>query len=119
METLRTVTNLIPSARKEGDTILMAVNGELDLHNSPEFRTQVLDFVRKNHPKRVVFDMQAVPYMDSSALAVLVETLKTVMKTNGKVCLVGLQPRVKGLLEIARLSTIFYICADEAEALSK
>ena len=36
----------------------------------------------------------------------------------GRVFLVGLQPRVKGLLEIARLGTIFTITVDEAEALT-
>jgi anti-anti-sigma regulatory factor len=32
--------------------------------------------------------------------------------------LVGLQPRVKGLLEIARLNTIFVIAASEQQALA-
>jgi hypothetical protein len=33
--------------------------------------------------------------------------------------LTNLQPRVKGLLEIARLDSIFMIAADENEALAK
>ena len=44
--------------------------------------------------------------MDSS-VAVLVETLQKVRKTGGKVYLTNLQPRVQGLIEIARLGTIF------------
>jgi hypothetical protein len=33
--------------------------------------------------------------------------------------LTDLQPRVKGLLEIARLDSIFVVAKDEAEALSR
>jgi anti-anti-sigma factor len=57
--------------------------------------------------------------MDSSAIAVLVEALQKMRKTGGKVFLTNLQPRVKGLLEIARLDSIFGISATEEEALAK
>jgi anti-anti-sigma factor len=57
--------------------------------------------------------------MDSSAIAVLVEMLQKVRKGGGQIFLTNLQPRVKGLLEIARLDTIFVLAADENEALAK
>jgi anti-anti-sigma factor len=119
METINTGTDLIPTARKEADALVLSIYGELDLHNSPELRTHLLDLINRQQPKRLVLNLGQVPYMDSSALAVLVESLKRLMKTNGKVFLVNLQPRVKGLLEIARLATIFVICKDESEALLK
>jgi anti-anti-sigma factor len=55
--------------------------------------------------------------MDSSAIAVLVEALQKLRKTGGKIYLTNLQPRVKGLIEIARLNTVFVCVTDEAEAL--
>ena len=51
-------------------------------------------------------------------LAVLVEAMQRLRKLKGKVCLVNLQPRVKGIIEIARLNSVFGICADDAEALA-
>jgi len=45
--------------------------------------------------------------------------LQKLKKSSGKLYLTNLQPRVKGLLEIARLETIFVLCVDEAEALKK
>src|SRR4051812_22958969 len=119
MEILRTTTPLIPSARKELDCLVLAVRGELDLHNSPELRTSLLDLIQRQAPRKLILNLAQVPYMDSSALAVLVESLKKLLKTGGQVLLVELQPRVKGLLEIARLTTVFGICANEAEALAK
>jgi anti-sigma B factor antagonist len=47
--------------------------------------------------------------MDSSAIAVLVEMLQKLRKIKGEIHLSHLQPRVKSLLEIARLDSIFKI----------
>ncbi len=62
-----------------------------------------------------MLNLTQVPYMDSSAIAVLVEMRRKLK--GGKEMLTDLQPRVKGLLEIARLGSIFGIVANEAEAL--
>ena len=64
-----------------------------------------------------MLNLAQVPYMDSSAIAVLVELLQKIRKNSGRVFLTNLQPRVKGLLEIARLGSIFGIVNDEADAL--
>ncbi|QOV87484.1 STAS domain-containing protein [Humisphaera borealis] len=119
MSELRTSTEMVPSARVEGDALVLSVRGEIDLHNSPELRTEVLDLLNKQSPKRLILNLGQVPYMDSSAIAVLVESLQKVRKSGGRVLLTDLQPRVKSLLEIARLGSIFVICKDEAEALTK
>lgn len=114
---LRTTSELISAARIEGNAVVVAVRGEIDLQNSPELRTELIDLLVKHAPQRVVLNLARVPYMDSSAIAVLVELLQKVRKTGGKVYLTTLQPRVKGLVEIARLGSIFGIVKDEAEAL--
>ena len=110
---------LVASTRVEGNAAIVVVRGEIDLHNSPELRTALLALLQANQPKKLVLNLSQVPYMDSSAIAVLVESLQKLRKTAGRVFLTGLQPRVKGLLEIARLDTIFVIAKDEAEAIAK
>ncbi len=65
---LKTATELVPTARFEGDALIIAVRGEIDLHNSPEVRTEVLDLIAKHAPHRLIFNLAEVPYMDSSAL---------------------------------------------------
>lgn len=117
MTPLKTDTDLVPSARKEGDSVIASIHGDIDLHNSPELRQAILLLLQQNSPKKLVLNLTQVPYMDSSAIAVLVEALQKMRKVGGKVCLTNLQPRVQGLLEIARLGTIFVIAKDEAEAL--
>jgi anti-sigma B factor antagonist len=119
MSELKTGTDLVPGARVEGEMIFATLKGEIDLHNSPLVRSALLDMLEQHQPKKLILNLSAVPYMDSSAIAVLVESLQKIRKTGGKIFLTDLQPRVKGLLEIARLDAIFGICKDEAEAVGK
>lgn len=113
--------NLVPSTRVDSASgaVVAALKGEIDLHNSPVVRGTLLELLAKHQPKKLVLNLSQVPYMDSSAIAVLVESLQKIRKNGGKIYLTDLQPRVKGLLEIARLDSIFGICKDEAEALAK
>jgi anti-anti-sigma factor len=111
-------TDLVPAARREGDAVIATLHGEIDLHNSTELRTAMLGTLLHSGPKKLILEMSDVPYMDSSAVAVLVEALKKIQKLGGRVYLVNPQPRVRGLLEIARLHTLFVIVASESDALS-
>ncbi|HTW95955.1 MAG TPA: STAS domain-containing protein [Tepidisphaeraceae bacterium] len=108
------------TAASPADGVVVAtIRGEIDLHNSAQIRTDLLAALQNKRPKKLILNLQQVPYMDSSAIAILVEMLKEMRKSGGKLLLVNLQPRVRGLLEIARLDAIFTICRDEAEALAK
>ena len=117
MSDLTRGSDLISAARQEGEALILSVRGEIDLHNSPELRTELLELLARTNARRLVLDLGQVPYMDSSAIAVLVEALQKLRKTGGRVFLLNLQPRVKGLLEIARLVSIFTVVKDEQEAL--
>jgi anti-anti-sigma factor len=110
---------MIPASRREGEAAVIAVHGEIDLHNSPELRQEVLALLAEPGVKKLVLNLAEVPYMDSSAIAVLVEALQKLRKIGGKICLTDLQPRVRGLLEIARLDSIFVLAKDEADALAR
>lgn len=116
---LDTGSDMINRVRQRGEALLAEVHGEIDLHNSPDLRAQVMRLLEQTKSKKLILNLGDVPYMDSSAIAVLVEALQRLRKLSGAVYLTNLQPRVKGLLEIARLETIFNVCADEAAALAK
>ncbi|MBI1367271.1 MAG: anti-sigma factor antagonist [Planctomycetes bacterium] len=90
------------------DGVCVALSGEIDLSRSPELRTGLIEIVGAK-PARLVVDMTAVPYMDSSGVATLVETLQRQRKNQGKMILCGLQPKVRSIFEIARLDMVFTI----------
>ena len=119
-EPLPNTSKLVQGARRVGgDSVRAALVGEIDLHNSPQVRAALLETLQREQPKRLILNLAEVPYMDSSAIAVLVESLQKIRKTGGKIYLTNLQPRVKGLLEIARLDAIFILTGSEEEAMSK
>src|SRR5690348_16938205 len=97
-------SDLMPAVRLVGDALIVSVRGEIDMHNSPQLRSEMLQLLKTNKPRKLIVDLAQVSYMDSSAVAVLVESLKTMHRFGGKVCLLNLQPRVKGILEISRLN---------------
>lgn len=93
------------------------VAGDIDLSHSVEFQQQLLALLDKKPPK-IVVNLAAVPYMDSSGVASLVKVLSRARKIGSVLHLVGLTPRVKSLFEITRLDSVFSIRATEAEALA-
>jgi anti-anti-sigma factor len=110
--------DLLSADQPQPGVVVGTVRGEIDLHNSPSLRKGLMDALRRWQPKKLILKMDAVPYVDSSAIAVLVEILKELRRKDGRVLLSGLQPRVKGLLEIARLDSIFVIVKDEQAGLA-
>jgi anti-sigma B factor antagonist len=118
-ETIPTQSAVLPSAKRVGANLVAVVKGDVDLKTSPDLRTALLSLIKDKIPERLILDLSATSYMDSSAIAVLVEMLQKTRKSGGKVCLIRLQPRVRGLLEIARLDTIFTLAETEEEAMKK
>jgi len=119
MSDTKITQELVAAPRIVGNAVIVKVNGDIDLHNSAELRAALLRALAPKPPKKFVMNLANVPYMDSSAVAVLVELLQKVRPGGGQVFLAGLQPRVKGLLEIARLDTIFALVTSEEEALAR
>jgi anti-sigma B factor antagonist len=99
----------------EGDRAVVRLLNDIDMDCSPDVRAVLLDLTERKIPK-IAIDLSGVPHMDSSGLATLVEALQRVKKYNGKLVLFGLQPRVKSVFEIAKLTDIFAIKADETKA---
>ena len=99
----------VADAKVEGDTAAFTLKGEIDLHSSPDLRTDLLNALHGGEVKTLRLNMAGVPYVDSSAIAVMVEALQRLRKVGGKVVLADLSSRVKGLLSIARLDSIFTV----------
>lgn len=98
-------------------TEILALEGEIDLHRSPEIK-ELLQPPIQRKVARILLDLSRVSYMDSSGLAVVIEALQSVLAYGGKFGLFGLQQSVRSIFEIARLDQVFDIFPDEATALA-
>jgi anti-sigma B factor antagonist len=98
-------------------TEILALDGEIDLHRSPEIKEALQPPIKRKAP-RILLDLSRVTYIDSSGLAVVIEALQQVLAYGGKFGLFGLQDGVRNIFEIARLDQVFEIFRDEATALA-
>jgi len=96
---------------------VLPLEGEIDLHVSPEVAASLRTMIAKK-PKNLVVDLSRVTYMDSSGLAVLIEGMQKVQEYGGKFALAGVQESVTHILEIARLDQVFQIFPDVDSALA-
>jgi anti-sigma B factor antagonist len=87
---------------------VLQLEGEIDLHLSPEVAESLRSIVAKKPPVFVV-DLAGVTYFDSSGLAVLIEAMQNVQKYGGRFALANVQESVKHIFEIARLDQVFQI----------
>ena len=100
----------------DGAISILTLQGDIDLHHSPELRAVLQAKVKAKCPALLI-DMKDVGYIDSSGLATLVEYFQGSRAYAGKVALTSLSARVKSVFELVRLNEIFpiYITVDEAK----
>lgn len=102
----------------DGGMIVIKVEGDVDLSTSRELQGELRRAVGGQPPKLVV-DLAGVPYMDSSGVATLVETMQLARRSETHLILASMKERVRSIFEIARLDSVFTIVdsVDSAEAL--
>lgn len=111
-------STLTVSSRADGPATIVTPVGDVDLTASPLLR-QELKKVQAAGPKRLIVDLAAVGYMDSSGLATLVEAMQQARKTGTRIVLCAMTDRVRSIFEIARLDSVFAIAMTLDEARTK
>jgi anti-sigma B factor antagonist len=99
----------------QSEPAIVALEGEIDLHESPNVRETLRQYIEKKAP-RIYVDMSQVGYIDSSGLAVLIDAMQRIANYGGKFGLIAIQPAVRTVLEIARLDQVFRVYPDRAAA---
>lgn len=97
------------------DGMILRPTGEIDLSCAAMLR-QRLGKIQESKPLRLIIDLSAVPYMDSSGVATLVEAMQIARRNGSKLVLCALQGKVRSIFEIARLDMVFTIVASVEEA---
>jgi anti-sigma B factor antagonist len=100
-----------------GSTAVARVQGEVDLHCSTDLQQDLLDLLDHNpRPTKLVIDLSGVPYMDSSGVASLVKLLSRTQKLGVDMVLAAPAPKVRSIMEITRLDSVFSIVETVQEA---
>ncbi len=102
--------------RREEGAVVIEARGEVTVFTSPTLR-QALRQGASERPEKLIVDLSGTRYIDSSGVATLVEGLKLVQQHQGELVLAGMNERVRGVFEIARLDTVFQVAGSVEEAL--
>jgi len=84
------------------------IAGRFDAHSVGRYLEEVAGKVDVDHAT-VIIDLTGVDFMDSSALAALVTTLKRAIEHGGDVVLAGVSAAAQIILELTRLDEVFTI----------
>lgn len=106
------------SARHLDKTTILDVSGDIDLASSPDLRKALLRELRELRIPRVVLNLKAVEYVDSSGVASLVEGLKASRDVGSRLILFGLNTAVREVLQLSKLLKIFEIAETEEQAVA-
>ena len=105
------------NSREIDGAVILDLNGRLVLgEDTILMREQIRALISKGQ-KKILLNLQAVPYIDSSGLGELVSAFTAARKEGGDLKLLNLTRKVHGLLQITKLYTVFEVYDDEAVAL--
>ena len=107
----------IASREVDGVTVL-DLNGRITLgEGSVQLREAVRDLISKGS-KNILLNMGDVNYIDSSGLGELVSAFTTAKNQGASVKLLSLTKKVKDVLQLTKLYTVFDIYDDESTAIA-
>lgn len=104
-------------SERRGDATILSPKGDVDLASAPTLRRSLSESLN-GKPSRLVLDLDAVAYMDSSGVATLIEAMQIARRSGTSLVLCRMQDRVRSIFQIARLETVFTIVDDTDAALS-
>lgn len=104
------------TTRQVGDVTVIDAAGRITLgEGSSAFRDTIRDLAAKGN-KRILVNLADVSYIDSSGIGELVSAFTTITNQGGALKLLSLTKRVKDLLQITKLYTVFEVFDDETAA---
>src|SRR5688500_18221177 len=102
-----------------GDVAIVKVTGDITLNKGGDvlLKDKVQSLLQQGHTK-LVLDLSGVSYVDSAGLGELVQAYATKKNRGGALKLHGLGKRLRDLLVVTKLLTVFDTYETEAEAVA-
>ena len=100
------------------DVVVLDLTGKLTIGEGDELlKERISNLVQQGH-RKLLLNLEGVPYVDSAGLGEIVRTYTTVSRQGGKLKLVNLTKRITDLLAITKLLTVFETYESEDEAVN-
>ncbi len=106
------------SIRNAGDVVVIDAVGKITLGEGDVEIKQAVDELVKRGRKKILLNLAKVPYMDSAGLGEIIRCFTALRKNGGQFKLLSPSARVRDLLNITKLLTVFDSYDDEETALA-
>ena len=103
--------------RSVGDITVLDLKGKMTLGEGDELLKDKINSLLGTGKKKLVLNLEGVPYIDSAGLGEIVRTFTTVSRQGGSLKLLNLTKRIEDLLSITKLLTVFDTFDSEQEAI--
>ena len=102
------------NTRIVGSVTIVDVYGRIVLGEGSNGLRDLIRNLIQGGNKKILLNLRDVDYIDSSGLGELVKALTSMRSKGGELKLLNLTKRVRALLQITKLSTVFDVADDEA-----
>jgi len=106
------------ATEKEGDTLVVALQGQINSANATAIEGELLDHL-ENGARKVVLDLAGLNYISSAGLRVILLLAKKLKQQGGALALCQIQPQVSEVFEISGFLSILTVVDTRAAALAR
>ena len=99
-----------------GDVTILDLKGKMTLGEGDELLKDKINSLVHQGRRKIVLNLEQVPYIDSAGLGEIVRTYTTISREGGSMKLLNLTKRITDLLSITKLLTVFETYDNEADA---
>jgi anti-sigma B factor antagonist len=103
--------------RTVNEVTVLDLKGKMTLGEGDELLKDKINSLLADGKKKLLLNLEGVPYIDSAGLGEIVRTFTTVSRQGGKLKLLNLTKRIEDLLSITKLLTVFETFESEPEAI--
>jgi len=103
--------------RQVGQVVILDLHGRIVIDRGENVLREAVNRLSGAGSIHIILNLADVPFIDSSVIGELVRTLTTVRRKGGTMKLLNLPPRIRNLLSMSRLLTVFEAYESEGEAL--
>jgi anti-sigma B factor antagonist len=103
--------------RKANDVVVLDIDGKILLGEGDVQLREAVHKTLQAGSKKIVLNLANVPYIDSAGLGEIVRCYTTVRREGGELKLLNLTTRIRDLLTITKLMSVFESFDSEEKAL--
>ena len=102
--------------RTVNEVTILDLKGKMTLGEGDELLKDKINSLLAAGRRKLLLNLEGVPYIDSAGLGEVVRTYTTVSRQGGSLKLLNLTKRIEDLLAITKLLTVFETFDSETEA---